>query len=179
MTFSYRSHSKSAWVVRKLAAAASIFLRMLSSSAESLAGGAAKLQRITTRIAIGSTRETNFIGRLSGQASNAARLASLHSTYSTPFHHNSVTEHLAFVSCYRLRFNDRDFTRDRFNDLKQLPADGRVIPGFDGAGIDLIHQAALLTRCDHYASRMRIPRNGFVLEIDPVRRGENKDQNQR
>ena len=94
-------------------------------------------------------------------------------------HHDSVTPDLTFAARDRLILSDRNFTRYRLDHLQQLFADRAVVPGLDGAGVNLINEATLRIRCYYYARRMRISRNGFVLEIDPVGRDKNEDKNQR
>ena len=60
-----------------------------------------------------------------------------------------------------------------------LIAYGLLISGFDVADGNLIKQPAFDIGCDYHISRMRNPRDGFVVEVDHARREENKNQDQR
>src|SRR5208337_3251014 len=79
----------------------------------------------------------------------------------------------------RFDIRDGDRSGDRLDDPFQLLVNVSASGRIHRRGLDLIDQLALGAGDDHHASEMRNVLDGFVFEVDEVRRDKNKEQDQR
>src|SRR6202041_791546 len=141
-------------------AAVSIFFRTASRLLESAGfpcGRAANTNRFQVRATV-TMSEKGVISIVNFEPPRYPPLVALGQDF--------VALNLAFAVGNRLVTHDRDRPRNRFDDAQQLIAYRAVSSRRNGAGRDLVDETTLgIGRHDHF-SRMRIPGDGFVIEVD-------------
>src|SRR5262249_26667007 len=163
------SQTKSACALRKLAAAVSMEARAFSRFGSPCAGEKVVKSGMA---AANRTFKTDFRRRVFMR--NSRRLSRLF-----PLDPDLVTLHMSGAVCDGLVFQNGSGSRDRLDDVQHLLTQSGIILGRQCRSLDVINEPTAAVGLDHYSGLMRKAFDRFVLEVDPVRRKEDEEQDER
>src|SRR5580704_12639040 len=98
---------------------------------------------------------------------------------SSPLDPDFVILHMSRPVAHGFVLDDCHAARDGFDDVEQLLPYSRLILSGNRGAVNLIDESTHSIRNHNHPTWMRIAFDRFVLEINPVRSEENKEQNQR